>query len=94
MKVSVVTPNYNGKHLLKTYFDSLITNKEAIGEVIIVDNGSNDGRFDFYEYDLNSNDDMDKIEALVLSIKDDFDELVYINCAAVVWIVKKQMIRD
>ncbi|OEC98007.1 MULTISPECIES: NAD(P)-dependent oxidoreductase [Methanobrevibacter] len=44
----------------------------------------NDGRFDFYEYDLNSNDDMDKIEALVLSIKDDFDELVYINCAAVV----------
>lgn len=51
MKVSVVTPNYNGKHLLKNYFDSLACNKEAIGEVIIVDNGSDDGSADFiYEY--------------------------------------------
>lgn len=43
-----------------------------------------DGRFDFYEYDLNNDEEMNAIKALVLDLKDDFDEVVYINCAAVV----------
>ena len=43
-----------------------------------------DERFDFYEYDLNKSDEMDKIEAMVVDLKDDFDEVIYINCAAVV----------
>lgn len=43
MKVSVVTPNFNGKRFLKDYFDSLNANSEHIGEVIMVDNGSTDG---------------------------------------------------
>lgn len=43
MKVSVVTPNYNGKDFLYAYFESLNKNSNEIGEVIIVDNGSNDG---------------------------------------------------
>ncbi len=47
MKASVVTPNYNGKKFLKTYFDGLNINKEFIGEVILVDNGSEDGSVDF-----------------------------------------------
>ena len=42
MKVSVVTPNYNGEKFLKTFFDSLNNDCECIGEVIIVDNGSTD----------------------------------------------------
>ena len=42
MKVSVVTPNYNGEKFLKTFFDSLDNDCECIGEVIIVDNGSTD----------------------------------------------------
>ena len=42
MKVSVVTPNYNGEKFLKTYFESLNQDSEYIGEVIIVDNGSTD----------------------------------------------------
>lgn len=42
MKVSVVTPNYNGEKFLKTFFDSLNCDSEYIGEVIIVDNGSSD----------------------------------------------------
>lgn len=42
MKVSVVTPNYNGIDYLKDYLDSLNANSKYIGEVIIVDNGSND----------------------------------------------------
>ncbi len=42
MKVSVVTPNYNGEKFLKTFFESLNEDCEYIGEVIIVDNGSND----------------------------------------------------
>ena len=42
MKVSVVTPNYNGEKFLKTFFNSLNKDSECIGEVIIVDNGSTD----------------------------------------------------
>ena len=55
MKVSVVTPNYNGEKFLKTFFESLNEDSEYIGEVIIVDNGSTDrskelirnGKFNF-----------------------------------------------
>jgi GT2 family glycosyltransferase len=43
MKVSVVTPNYNGEKFLKAFFESLNKDSECIGEVIIVDNGSSDG---------------------------------------------------
>ena len=42
MKVSIVTPNYNGEKFLKTFFESLDNDSELIGEVIIVDNGSTD----------------------------------------------------
>ena len=42
MKVSVVTPNYNGEKFLKTFFESLNNDSDLIGEVIIVDNGSTD----------------------------------------------------
>ena len=42
MKISVVTPNYNGEKFLKNYFNSLNNDSEFIGEVIIVDNGSTD----------------------------------------------------
>lgn len=47
MKVSVVTPNYNGKNFLYDYFNSLNENSSEIGEVIIIDNGSSDGSQDF-----------------------------------------------
>lgn len=47
MKVSVVTPNYNGEKFLKTFFESLDNDCELIGEVIIVDNGSVDGSKDY-----------------------------------------------
>ncbi|MFM5881719.1 glycosyltransferase family 2 protein, partial [Methanobrevibacter gottschalkii] len=40
MKVSVVTPNYNGEKFLKTFLKSLNEDSQYIGEVIIVDNGS------------------------------------------------------
>lgn len=43
MKVSVVTPNYNGERFLKAFFESLNNDSELIDEVIIVDNGSDDG---------------------------------------------------
>ena len=42
MKISVVTPNYNGERFLKTFFESLNDDSELIGEVIIIDNGSSD----------------------------------------------------
>ena len=47
MKVSVVTPNYNGEKFLKASFDSLNQDCEYIGELIIVDNGSTDSSKEF-----------------------------------------------
>lgn len=43
-----------------------------------------DERFDFFEYDLNNKEHMNKIESLVLSLKMNYNEIIYINCAAVV----------
>lgn len=43
-----------------------------------------DERFTFYEYDLNDAEEMNKIKSLVFESKDRFDEVTYINCAAVV----------
>ena len=56
------------------YASSLETVKDCI----------DDERFDFYEYDLNNKEEMNVIKNLVLDLKDDFDEVIYINCAAVV----------
>ncbi|WP_407377329.1 glycosyltransferase family 2 protein [Methanobrevibacter sp.] len=47
MKVSVVTPNYNGERFLRAFFESLNDDNECIGEVIIVDNGSDDASREF-----------------------------------------------
>ena len=47
MKVSIVTPNYNGEKFLKNYFNSLNEDCEYIGEVIIIDNGSSDNSLDY-----------------------------------------------
>ncbi len=40
--------------------------------------------FSFYEYDLNSKEQMEDIKTVVLSTKDNCDAVIYINCAAVV----------
>ena len=47
MKVSVVTPNYNGERFLDTFLKSLEGDSEYIGEVIIIDNGSGDASLDY-----------------------------------------------
>ena len=49
MKVSVVTPNFNGEKFLKDYFDSLNNNSNFIGEVIMVDNGSTDNSLEIID---------------------------------------------
>lgn len=49
MKVSVVTPNYNGVKFLKNYFNSLNQDSECIGEVIIIDNGSDDSSLEYIQ---------------------------------------------
>ena len=43
-----------------------------------------DERFEFFEYDLNNKEQMADFEGRVLAIKDSYDEVIYINCAAVV----------
>ncbi len=40
--------------------------------------------FTFFEYDLNNDEQMHEIETLVVKSKNEFDEVIYINCAAVV----------
>ena len=40
--------------------------------------------FDFYEYDLNNIDEMEKIKRKVVSIKKNYNQTIYVNCAAIV----------
>ncbi len=40
--------------------------------------------FEFYEYDINNKEQMTALKNEVMSIKENYDSLVYINCAAVV----------
>ena len=49
-----------------------------------VKDGLNNKSFTFFEYDLNDKEEMAEIENLVLESKNEFDEIIYINCAAVV----------
>src|SRR4029077_16503679 len=46
-KVSIVIPNWNGKHFLTGCLDSLRKQTYAELEIIIVDNGSKDGSVGF-----------------------------------------------
>jgi len=43
-----------------------------------------DDRFEFFEYDLNNSLQMELFEESVRSLASDYDEVIYINCAAVV----------
>ncbi len=43
-----------------------------------------DDRFEFFEYDINNADQMADFESRVAAITSNYDEVIYINCAAVV----------
>ena len=49
MKVSVVTPNYNGQKFLNGYFETLAFQSRFIEEIIIVDNASTDASVELIE---------------------------------------------
>jgi GT2 family glycosyltransferase len=55
MKVSVIIPNFNGKHFLNNCLTSLIDQKDYINEVIIIDNGSSDGSQEFIKNKIKDN---------------------------------------
>lgn len=40
--------------------------------------------FEFHEYDINNSEQMDELKNEIISVKDNYDKIVYINCAAVV----------
>ena len=44
----------------------------------------NDERFEFFEYDINNKNQMKAFEDRVNEVKSLYDEVIYINCAAVV----------
>lgn len=54
MKVSVVTPNYNGLKFLNNYFETLSFQSRFIEEIIIIDNASTDGSIELIEEFINS----------------------------------------
>lgn len=56
------------------YASSIDTVKDCLG----------DSRFEFFEYDLNSEEQMKAFEDLVIRMKENYDDIIYINCAAVV----------
>ena len=69
MKVSVVIPNFNGKHFINNCLISLNNQKDYINEVIIIDNGSTDGSQEFIKNKIIANlNSMDN-----LSPKTDFN---------------------
>ncbi len=43
-----------------------------------------DNRFEFFEYDINNEEQMNDFESRVKAKASDYDEVIYINCAAVV----------
>ncbi|RKM54458.1 NAD(P)-dependent oxidoreductase [Butyrivibrio sp. X503] len=43
-----------------------------------------DDRFEFFEYDLNNKEQMQDFESRVKALSSSYDEVIYINCAAVV----------
>ena len=47
MKASIIIVNYNGKHLLRECFDSVLAQSVKDFELILVDNGSTDGSVDY-----------------------------------------------
>lgn len=49
MKVSIVIPNYNGKHFMKACMESLYKQTWKEFEVIVVDNASSDGSVSYIE---------------------------------------------
>lgn len=49
-----------------------------------VEDHINDNRFEFFEYDLNNRSQMEDFATRINNLKDSYNELIYINCAAVV----------
>lgn len=47
MDVTVIIPNYNGKHLLKTCLDSIKAQSRADFVTMVIDNGSTDGSVEY-----------------------------------------------
>ena len=45
--VSIIIPNYNGKHYLQACLTSVFKSIDSTNEVIVVDNGSSDGSIEF-----------------------------------------------
>ncbi len=43
-----------------------------------------DSQFTFYEYDLNSKEQMNQLKQEIVQLKQEYDKVIYINCAAVV----------
>lgn len=40
--------------------------------------------FEFHEYDINNSEHMTELKNVIISVKDNYDKIIYINCAAVV----------
>lgn len=60
-------------------FDNFFASSIETVEDIIKDN-----KFTFYEYDLNSKEQMNQLKQKILILKQECDKIIYINCAAVV----------
>ncbi|MDF4190756.1 glycosyltransferase [Ligilactobacillus salivarius] len=55
MKLSIVMTTYNGMEYIKDQLDSIVNQKRKADEVLIYDDGSNDGTIEFIENYINNN---------------------------------------
>ncbi|HCR83177.1 MAG TPA: glycosyltransferase family 2 protein, partial [Lachnospiraceae bacterium] len=49
MEVTIIIPNYNGKHFMKPCLDSLKNQSLSDFKILVVDNGSTDGSLSYME---------------------------------------------
>ena len=49
MEVTIIIPNYNGKHFMKLCLDSLKNQSLSDFKILVVDNGSTDGSLSYME---------------------------------------------
>lgn len=56
LKVSIVIPNYNGRKIIKECVDAVLRSDYSNLEIIIVDNGSTDGSYEYLQEEYGDNE--------------------------------------
>lgn len=82
--VTGMTGNETARQLVKTGHSVIGFDNFFASSLQTVEDLMGNDKFTFYEYDLNSKEQMGALKEEVLAVRKEFGQLIYINCAAVV----------